>query len=394
MFDVIVIGGGPSGLHAADCLGKKGLRVLVLEKKEEIGKHVICTGVVSQKTFEEFKLSKDSVLAEINTINWISPFASSLTFKHDSAFAYVVNREKFDKSILKNGRISSVSIMLKSEVLDITKTESDISVTILKESKHRIKITASVVILATGINYKLHRKLNLGYPKDFLCGIQAEFKNNHIEHTQICVGNNIAPGAFAWIVPLGNGIVRVGLMTEKDPLIYFDKLLKNISGPQGKFQYESQIQFKAIAQGLVSKTYGERIISLGEAAGQVKTTTGGGIYFGLLCAEIAANVVYQSFEKENFTADLFSQYEKLWKKAIKREILIGYYMRKLCSKFNDFQIEQMFQKAQNDGVIPLIKKKGDFDWHSETILPMICKIPFWEVLKNCHKIRRVQSRAF
>jgi len=126
---------------------------------------------------------------------------------------------------------------------------------------------------------------------------------------------------------------------------------------------------------------------LGEAAGQVKTTTGGGIYFGLLCSEIAARVVLSRFEKGDFQAAALSEYERLWKKAIKKEILLGYYARKIYGKMNNAQIEKIFQIARNDGIIPLMREKGNFDWHSNLILEVMKRIAWKKIIKIARSVR-------
>ena len=141
------------------------------------------------------------------------------------------------------------------------------------------------------------------------------------------------------------------------------------------------MQFKAIAQGLTTKTYGERILAVGEAAGQIKTTTGGGIFFGLHCSEIAANVILERIRKDTFKSSDLSEYEKSWKRSIQKEILIGYYARKLCGKMSDSQIERMFQIAKTDGIFPLIREKGNFDWQSDLILSLFKRTPFLKFIQ-------------
>jgi flavin-dependent dehydrogenase len=145
---------------------------------------------------------------------------------------------------------------------------------------------------------------------------------------------------------------------------------------------KTRIQFKPIAQGLTSKTFGERVLALGEAAGQVKTTTGGGIYFGLLCSQIAAQVILKRFDNGGFSEGRLAEYEKLWKKALQKEIRIGYYMRKICAKLNDGQIESLFRIIQTDGFLPLVRERGNFDWHSDLLVLLMKRIPIWQVLKS------------
>jgi flavin-dependent dehydrogenase len=249
-----------------------------------------------------------------------------------------------------------------------------------------------MVLIATGVNYNLHKKLGLGYPKDFLHGVQAELEIGKVDCTQVYIGRDIAPGAFAWMVPTNNGHTRVGLMAEKEPKECFDRLIQKYR-PEKKDSFDiGQVKFKAVAQGLVSKTYGERALVVGEAAGQVKTTTGGGISFGLLCSEIASKVIFKKLAKGNLSASSLSEYEKTWKKAIQKEIVLGYYTRKICSKLKDHQVEKIFQFARNDGVIPLIKEKGDFDWHSDLIVALLKRLPIFRFIKKKKKPEKFMSK--
>lgn len=390
MHDVIIVGAGPSGLNAARKLANKGLDVLVLESKKEIGEYVICTGVVGQEVFREFDLPRDLISKEIKKMKWVSPMNNTLSYEHPQPFACVVNREKFDKYLGYRAQSEGARIELNREVLDISVNNNCVEVVAKEDKGDKEKYSAQMVLIATGINYFLHKKLGLGYPKDFLYGVQAEIDINNVDCTQVFIGRDIASGSFAWLVPIERGRVRIGLMTEENPERCFDNLIKKFNPDRPKNLEKDQIQYKAIAQGLVSKTYGERVLAIGEAAGQIKTTTGGGIYFGLLCSDIASEVVYKRFEEGCFQAHALAEYEKLWKKTIQKEILIGYYARKVCAKLSDAQIETVFQIAQNDGVIPLIKEKGNFNWHYELILALMKRIPHWQILSE--KLRHLQSK--
>ncbi|NIM91390.1 MAG: geranylgeranyl reductase family protein [Candidatus Aminicenantes bacterium] len=375
MRDVLIIGGGPSGLNAARKLAQGGLDVVVLERKNQIGTNVVCTGIVGEEAFREFELPEDSICKDIQEVKLISPRSTEITYQHPFSFAHVVNREAFDKNLAVAARSKGVEINLDNYVLDISVRPSSVDVLAKIESKYLKKYSARMAIIATGIDFSLSKKLGLGYPKNFIHGIQAEFECGDWDLTTILVGNETAPGAFAWVVPTDNKTVRVGLMTEKKPLLCFQNIMKKLNLTLEQNIRGSEIQFRAITQGLVSRTYGERVLAVGEAAGQVKTTSGGGIYFGLLCSDIASRVVLKRFDEGCFSALVLAEYEKLWKKAIQKEILIGYYARKICGKLTDTQIERLFRIAQTDGIIPLVREKGNFDWHSELILALIKKVP-------------------
>jgi digeranylgeranylglycerophospholipid reductase len=375
MHDVVVIGGGPSGLNAARSLAEGGLDVVVLERKSEIGTQMICTGILGKDAFQEFDLSKESILRDIQEVKIISPYSTLITYQHPVAFANVVDREKFDKYLADIAETKGVEIKLEHHVLDVCIDNDHIEVLTEINSKHSQKYSAKMAIIATGIDYKLNKRLGLGYPRDFIYGIQTEIEIDNCDLINILVGNNIASGSFAWLVPSGERVVRVGLMTEKDPIGCFKNLMKKLSLSSDQIIGKNHVQFRAIAQGMISKTYGERVLVVGEAAAQVKATSGGGIYFGLLCSNIASQVLMKRFEEGCFSASALAEYEKLWKKAIQKEILIGYYARKICGRLSDIQIERMFQIAKSDGIIPLIKEKGSFDWHSELILSLMKTLP-------------------
>jgi len=142
----------------------------------------------------------------------------------------------------------------------------------------------------------------------------------------------------------------------------------------------TSIGYRPIAQGLVSGTYGDSVISVGEAAGQVKTTTGGGVYYGLLCSEIAAHVILEAFRQNSFSAHTLSSYEELWQMKIGNEIRIGYYVRKIYSRLTDRQIEQLFGIVKSNGILGFVGKRMKFDWHSNLLLSLIQMTPIRKIL--------------
>lgn len=380
MHDVIVIGAGPSGLNAAKILTSKGLDVLVLEKKSDVGEHIICAGIVGNEVFQKFGLSQETILKEIQNIKIVSPNYETICYNHPHPFACVVDRKRFDRSIARNFGQYNIQVLCNSRVVDIIVKSDSVEVHTENDGISSKKHSGRVVLVATGVNYVLHKKLGLGYPRDFLQGVQAEMDLGPVDCTHLYLGKEIAYGAFAWLVPIGPETVRIGLVTERDPDGSFQRLVEKHFPSRLQNIDKIQIQLKPIAQGLTSRTFGERVLALGEAAGQVKTTTGGGIYFGLLCSEIAAEVVLKGFSKGDFSESSMAEYERLWKKALQKEIRIGYYARKVCAKLSDAQIERIFKIVQTDGFIPLIQERGNFDWHSELLLLLLRRLPFWSVL--------------
>jgi geranylgeranyl reductase family protein len=372
--DILVIGGGPSGLHAAALLARSGFDVRVLERKREIGADVICTGIVGKEIFPEFNLGTHSVLREMQTVRLVSSSGSEILYKHPEPFACVVDRSAFDGSLADEARAAGARIILGVSVNRFDWTDTGVRVETIEPGGEPGRFEARMAILATGIDSRLNVQAGLDAARDHLYGAQAEISAGAREAT-IFVGRSVAPGAFAWSVPAAAGRTRIGLVTSRQPRVWLVNLVRRFF-PELKDSFRPEdIGVKPIAQGLVQRTAGDRVISLGEAAGQVKTTTGGGIYFGLLSARIAARVITAAASAGSFDARQLAEYDDAWRSALRKEILVGHFARRIFARFTDSQIERLFELARTDGIIPLMQTEGRFDWQSGLIIDLAKKVP-------------------
>ncbi len=365
-YDVIVVGAGPAGLSTAGGLAENGLKVLVVEKKGGVGEEVICSGVVGTEIFNRFNISRHSILREIKNVELLSPFRTSVQYSEEEPFACVIDRKIFDIELLKVALTKGAEIQLKSSVIDIDVNSSSAEVHVKSDDYVRT-YTSRAVVLATGINTHLSRKLGLGFPVRFLKAIQEEVNLQEEHPLTVFVGNEISDSAFAWSIPAGEGRFRIGLMAEDDCKKRFKRFTER-HFPEVTF---IRPRIKPIAQGLVTGTFRDRVLVVGEAAGQVKTTTGGGIYWGLLCSEIAVNVLLNAFRKDDFSAERLSEYETLWRRLLESEIKAGLFVRKVCSYLKDNQIDRIIQLAKTDGIINFIKKNALFDWHGKALVNLL-----------------------
>ena len=385
--DVLVVGGGPSGLRLAARLAGSGLHVRVLEKKDGIGSRVVCTGIIGKEVFDSFGMNRDSALGQLQTVRLVSPLGTSVVYRHPQPFAYVVDRERFDRNLASEARNRGTDIELSTKAEDIQVFGEGVRIRAREEGGSRSLFSARMAVLASGIDYGLHAKLGLGRPKEYLYGAQVEIETANPAAAAIFVGRDVAPGAFAWMVPCGPARLRVGLLTRREPRAYLAKLAGTVFPERFANTVPPGIRVKAIAQGLISKTYGERVIAIGEAAGHVKTTTGGGVAYGLMGADIAAEVIGESFAKNAFAANDLARYEKAWRAAMQREIVLGHMARRVCARLTDSQMERIFYLAQTDGIIPIIREKGDFDWHGDLILALVKRLSFMKVFRGIPQVR-------
>jgi digeranylgeranylglycerophospholipid reductase len=189
-----------------------------------------------------------------------------------------------------------------------------------------------------------------------------------------------------------------GLLSRRSPSSYLKNLMESL-----------KMQHKIVATGMkitcggipltpLPKTYMERLLVVGDAAGQVKPTTGGGIYYGLLSADIAVDVVHEALRADGFSAGSLGNYEKGWKKRLGRELEIGYWARKLYEKLSDRQIEQIFDIIEANRIHEsLLRSPGfSFDWHGNLIMMALKDKRLHQAVRNAAKspflFRMLQSR--
>jgi flavin-dependent dehydrogenase len=228
----------------------------------------------------------------------------------------------------------------------------------------------AVVIAAGAASAGLAVALGLGKVGDFAMGAQAEVEIMGVDEVEVYFGGEITPGFFAWLVPISSQKALVGLLSRRKPEVYLRRLLARLLA-QGKIvSTKVEMTRGGIPLQALARTYGERLLVVGSAAGQVKPTTGGGIYYGLLCADIAANHLNRALKSDNLSAENLSSYQREWRKRLGVELRIGYWARKLYERLSDRQIDQVFDIIESNGIDEALLKAEDlsFDWHSKVVL--------------------------
>ena len=391
-YDVIIVGAGPAGSYIAYKLASSGHDVAVFEEKSASGLNVCCTGIISTECFQSLGLGTEVILNEVNSAKFFSPSGRCLRLQTEKVQAYVVNRLLLDKAITSKAQSRGAQYFFSSPVTNIITGKDRIQVETSCSGAREI-FGARAVVLANGFRPKLPRKLGLGKIKSFLIGAQAEIEVRNVDEFEVYLGQEIAPGAFAWLVPTSANKAHVGLLATSQAKLHLRKFLDNLFGRGRITSQEVKIGQKAIPVGTLARSYGDRVLVIGDAAGQVKPTTGGGIYFGHLGAQIAARVLDEALNSDNLTAGQLSCYQKQWKVKMGEELSRGYWTRWAYGKLSDRQIERIFNILNSDGMAEALLNPGkfSFDWHSKLILAVLRRSSTYPLLKLRHLLSHEAS---
>jgi len=371
-YDVIVVGAGPIGSYTASQLAQAGFKVALLEQNEQAGEKVVCAGIIGVEAFRRFRLPQKAVLSPVTSLTFHSPGGLSLRYAPEKPFACLTDRSLLEEEMLRQAREAGTDIHLGKKVHQIKVRDDLVEVKIngrhTPDSQVKTElqtVQAQVIILATGVDYQFHSGLGLGYPTFFLQGAQTEVRSIEGGKVEIHLGNHLPPGSFAWIIPSSNQHSRIGLLSPGNARATLKRFLKEHL--DGLFSPESDpILQRRTAQGFVGRIASHRVLAVGEAAGQIKATSGGGVFYGLLGSRILVQVLKDAFKRSNFTEKGLADYRKLCQKEIGREVKMGLYIRTIWKRLKDRDIDRVFRLIQRS-VGETVQETLDFEYHSSTI---------------------------
>ena len=377
------------GSYVGYKLATMGHQVLVIEQKQIIGEQVCCTGIISQECVSSFAIDSKVILSQANSAQLFSPSSRLISLRRQEPQAYIIDRTAFDMSMATQAQDKGAEYLLGSPARNIDIGDDRVRIEMVRHNKE-LNLEAKVVVIAAGFGANLTDRFGVGKASDFVMGAQAEVRTIGADEVEVYFGHQIAPGFFAWLVPTSPETALVGLLSRRSPDLYLNNLLTSLLTQKKIASTSVEVSYGGIPLKPLSRTYGDRLIVVGDAAGQVKPTTGGGIYYGLLCADIAAKTLHQALESDDLSAKSLAKYERLWKKKLGRELKIDYYARKVYEQLNDWQIDRVFDIILSNGIDEALLKTEDlsFDWHSMVVLKLmkhaavskalgIMKLPPW-----------------
>lgn len=372
MHDVIVIGAGPAGSMTAGRLAHRGHDVLLLEEHDAIGRPVHCTGLLGTDAFDEFGLPADVILGRAGSARFWGAAGESVPIGADRVRASIIDRGLLDEHLATRAAAAGATIRTGARVDHLAVDATAVRVRVRGDDA---PLLARVVVLACGANYRFHRQLGLGLPHVFLQSAQLELPFPHMSEVEVRFGREVAPSGFAWLVPVTRAGVphaRIGLMSETRSLERFHRFVALLSSRAGvPLPAPLRPRLKILPLGPVARTYGHRVLAVGDAAGLVKPTTGGGIYYGLLSGALAAGVIEEALRRNRLDESFLGRYERDWRRRLGQEIRVGLAFRRLASGLNDESIDALIALAGTNGVVPLLQHTASFNWHRKAAVALL-----------------------
>ena len=332
--DVLVIGSGPAGSSAAKHAALGGAEVILIDKKSEIGAPKRCAEGVSKGGLEKLGIEPNPlwVTKELDGVRLVSPNGTNVWLTSDEIdlpeAGYILERKVFDKHMAMDAARAGAKIRVKTLARGMKKDGNSYIVS-CEHMGDMFEIKAKIIIAADGPESRVARWAGLKTAtkaKNMESGIQFEMCKVEMEKSDVIefYFGSVAPGGYAWIFPKGDDIANVGLAviapeTDKTAYEHLLEFVANCPATQNAQAVELNIGGDPVG-GMPKKIYGDNILVVGDAAGQVNPLTGGGIVSGMTGGMHAGIVAGEAIADGDYSEKRLKQYDKNVREAIGDEI--------------------------------------------------------------------------
>ncbi|MDE1867157.1 MAG: NAD(P)/FAD-dependent oxidoreductase, partial [Thaumarchaeota archaeon] len=347
-YDVVVAGGSVAGLLCAREIAGKGHKVLVIEEDYEIGTPEHCGGLVSIMGIDDLGIipMRATLDNKIRSARLIAPSGKSVTLDARPQQVIVLDRREFDKQIAHQAKVNGAEIRVRSSLREITKDG-------VKTSDGDIK--CKVIVDARGVSSLIHKD-RTGTLQSAQYEVYADWIDK--EQVEVYLDQEKYPGFFAWIIPTRRDEAKVGVAGKGiNPATVLEDFLKQ----KGNYSTVRKIFAPIWVKGPIKEFVTRNIVTVGDAAGQAKPTTAGGIYSSGLGGILAGNAI-SKFLESGKEAEL-QKYQKEWSDKFGKEFEQMLLARSLLERLDNKSINSLFESITPQ-VLEEISKEGSFDFHT------------------------------
>jgi digeranylgeranylglycerophospholipid reductase len=369
MIDAGIVGAGPAGTLAAKTIASQGYDVHVFEEHKKIGRPNHCSGMISVEGLKLLGLNTDSSFIQ-NSIyggRIYSIEGEYIEVKDSRVRAFILDREKFDNELASRALDLGVHYHLSSRVEKLAISPGGNTTLLFKDSS----MVSKLLIDAEGPGGRLLRRSGLDTNQQgLLTGFNVEVEGVEMnpEIVELWFDHEKFHGFFAWVIPLGEGKARCGLASSRGD---GHEQLKTFV--EKRFDLHKIPVYRSglvCAGGPIKKTFYDGLMIVGDAAGQVKPTTGGGVVLGGLCGVAAGETAVESLVSEDYSSNKLREYEVNWRKAYGGEFQAMLALRLMMNRLNDKLFTRTLRSFKEHGIENKLQKlveSGDMDMQSGVI---------------------------
>jgi len=354
-YDVVVAGGSVAGLLCAREIARNKNTVLVIEEDYEIGTPEHCGGLVSTAGLEKLGIIPFGKTFDhlIESAKIYAPNGNSFSINSKKQKVAEINRRELDKQIAHQSQKNGAVIKVRTSFQELTKDG-------IRTNEGEIK--CKIFVDARGAS-SLVQKDRTGILSSAQYEIYADWiKKGRVE---VFFDQEKYPGFFAWIIPSGEGKGKVGVAGRG---INVSETLDKFLEQRGGYSIIRKIFAPIWIKGPIKKFVDNKTVIIGDAAGQSKPTTSGGIYTSGMGGVLAGRAI-SKFLKSNNESDL-EEYQKQWKKQFGEEFEKQKMVRKILERMDNNTINKLFDSITPD-ITKEISEKENFDFHTGSILKLL-----------------------
>jgi digeranylgeranylglycerophospholipid reductase len=369
----------------AQTIASEGGAVLILEEHPEVGVPSHCTGKVSVNAVQELGLEVRGVVARVRGATLYPPSVSPVTIVREDVQALILDRRIFDLSLAAKAVNAGATLITDARVTGMSVKPDGVTV-VFEKKKKTGEVHTRLVVGADGATSVTARLAGLysKTPSEVRIGVQREVADVYAVQNMVDLyfGRRWAPGFFAWIVPTGHDTARVGLAlrpTASAPVDqYLDDFVENHPMAREKLRggrVVAESRHILPTGGVLRRVVADGVLVVGDAAGQVKSTTGGGLYYGMACAQMAGRAVGTALRGSPdavLRADALWRYEKEWRARFGGEIAFSVRVRAFLDALSDDEVDYLFTVLHRDAsLIRRIEVDGDIDRQSKVGMTLL-----------------------
>ncbi len=354
-YDVVIAGGSISGLISAREIAKKGYSVLVLEEGFEVGTPDHCGGLVSKSALHDLGIepTQKTFDSMINSALIFSPNGKQFEIDSKKQEVVVVNRRELDKQVARQAQQAGAEIRVKTSFQEKTKHGVRTSIG---------EIDCKILVDCRGVGALINNQRD-----GILLSAQYEVYADWITEGKVEVYFDQIkyPGFFAWIIPSGKGVGKVGIAGRE---INVSKIMEQFLRNKGKYSTVRKIFAPIWIKGPIKDFISGDVVIAGDAAGQSKPTTAGGIYSCAMGGLLAGNAITKYLETNEHSQ--LQQYQKFWHDKFGKEFEKQRLARKILERVDNKTIDMIFDTITPE-IISEISNKDDFDFHATSIVKLL-----------------------